>query len=112
MVSHRGLSLACPGWPLTCSLTDDFSDGRGEVPDPIGAFLSVVDVPLPPPVRMLLQDLPRGREGRGWYPGPWQGRGMESREQPHRDDISCPDVESSWVMEVPKILQSSDLQDS
>lgn len=53
-----------------------------------------------------------GQEGWGWYPGPWWGRRMGSREQPHRDDISCSDVESSWVMEVPKILQSSDLQDS
>lgn len=53
-----------------------------------------------------------GQEGWSWYPGPWWGRRMGSREQPHRDDISCSDVESSWVMEVPKILQSSDLQDS
>lgn len=60
MVSQRGLSLACPGWPLTCSLTDDFSDGGGEVSNPIGAFLSIVDVPLPSPVWMLLQDLPWG----------------------------------------------------
>lgn len=63
MVSHGGLSPACPGRPLTCSLADDFSDRGGEVPDAIGAFLSIVDVPLPSPVRMLLQDLPRGREG-------------------------------------------------
>ena len=60
MVSHMGLSPACPGRSLTCSLADDFSNRGGEVPDPIGAFLSVVDVSLPPPVRMLLQDLPWG----------------------------------------------------
>lgn len=53
-----------------------------------------------------------GQEGRGWYLEPRWGRGMGSREQPHRDDVSCSDIESSWVMEVPKILQSSDLQDS
>lgn len=98
MVSHRGLSPVCPGRPRTCSLADDFGDGGGKVPDPIGAFLSVVDVPLPSPVRVLLQDLPWGREGRGWYRGLWQGRGTGSREQPHRDDVSCPDVESSRIM--------------
>lgn len=38
--------------------------------------------------------------------------GAGSREQSHRNDVSCPDIESSWVMEVPKILQSSYLQDS
>lgn len=58
-MSHRALRLAV-GWTPTCSLADDFSDGRGEVPDPIGAFLRVMDVPLPSPVRMLLQDLPQG----------------------------------------------------
>lgn len=69
MVSHRGRSLACPGQPLTCSLADDFGDRGGKVPNPIGAFLSIMDVPLPSPIRMLLQDLPRGQEGRGWYLG-------------------------------------------
>lgn len=53
-----GLSPACPGWPLTCPLADDFSDGGREVPDPVGALLSVVDVPLPSAIGMLLQDLP------------------------------------------------------
>lgn len=30
----------------------------------------------------------------------------------YRDDISSTDVQGCWVMEVPKILQSSDFQDS
>ena len=67
------------------SLADDFGNGWGEVPNAIGAFLNVMNVSLPSPIWMLLQD---------------------------RNDVSCPDIESSWVMEVPKILQSSDLQDS
>lgn len=49
-----------PGGPPTCSFADDFGNGGGEVPDAIGALLSVVDVPLPSPVGMLLQDLPWG----------------------------------------------------
>lgn len=42
---------------LTCPLADDLDDGGREVADSISAFLSVVDVPLPAPVRVLLQDL-------------------------------------------------------
>lgn len=57
---------------LTCPLADDLDDGGREVADSISAFLGVVDVPLPAPVRVLLQDLceapgmrvlgPRGRD--------------------------------------------------
>lgn len=100
-----------PGGPPTCSFADDFGNGGGEVPDAIGALLSVVDVPLPPPVGMLLQDL-RGDEEDRAGTRQRRGRGTGSGEQPHRDDISCPDIESSRIVEVPKILQSSDLQDS
>lgn len=100
-----------PGGPPTCSFADDFGNGGGEVPDAIGALLSVVDVPLPPPVGMLLQDLRGDEEDRAGTRQRW-GQGTGSGEQPHRDDISCPDIESSRIVEVPKILQSSDLQDS
>lgn len=30
---------------------------------------------------------------------------------PHRDDVPCTDVESSGIVEVPKILECPDLQD-
>lgn len=65
-VSQRGLFPACSGRPLTCPLADDFCNGGGEVADPVGAFLSVVDVSLPSTIWMLLQDLPWDkRDGAG-----------------------------------------------
>lgn len=103
------LKSVCPTCPLTVSPADDLHDGRREEANAVRPSLRVVDVALPAPVHVLFQHLQRGQRGHvTWSPD----AEMMKEAWPHRDDVSCSNVEGRRVVEVPVILQRSDLQDA
>lgn len=99
----------------TISPADDLHDGRREEADPVRPPLAVVDVSLPAPVRVLLQHLQESRRAsRAQHTitaaphtaegGPWA--------ESHHNDVSGANVEGRGVVEVPVVLQGSDLQNA